>query len=57
MKAHVHAAWDAWIIWITCTCDTMHMGWLRLVGSFKSYVSFVKEPYKKDNNLQKSPTI
>jgi len=24
------------------------MGWLRLVGSWKLYVSFVKEPYKRD---------
>ena len=24
------------------------MGWLRLVGSSKIYVSFVKEPYKRD---------
>jgi len=24
------------------------MGWLRLVGSFKSWVSFANEPYKKD---------
>jgi len=24
------------------------MGWLRFVGSFKLYVSFAKEPYKRD---------
>jgi len=36
---------------ITC------MGWLRLVGSLKSLVSFAKEPYKRDNIPQKRPTI
>ena len=30
-----------------------HMGWLRLVGSIKLYVSFAKEPYKRDDILQK----
>ena len=33
------------------------MGWLRLVGSLKSYVSFAKEPYKRDDTLQKRPII
>ena len=33
------------------------MGWLRLVGSLKLYVSFAKEPYKRDYILQKRPTI
>jgi len=35
-----------------------HMGWLRLVGSFKLKVSLAKEPYKRDNTLQnfKEPT-
>jgi len=33
------------------------MGWLRLVGSFKSQVSFAKEPYKRDYILQKRPII
>jgi len=30
------------------------MGWLRVEGSLKLQVSFVKEPYKKDDILQKS---
>ena len=30
-----------------------YMGWLRLVGSLKTYVFFAKEPYKRDDNLQK----
>jgi len=28
------------------------MGWLQLVGSLKSYVSFAKEPYKNDDILR-----
>ena len=27
------------------------IGWLRLVGSFKSLVSFVQEPYKREDIL------
>jgi len=33
------------------------MGWLRLVGALKLYVSFAKEPYKRDYILQKRPVI
>jgi len=33
------------------------MGWLRLVGSLKLHVSFAKEPYKRDDILQKTPII
>jgi len=33
------------------------MGWLRLVGSFKLYVSFAKEPYTRDDIQQKRPII
>jgi len=33
------------------------MGWLRLIGSIKSQVSFAKEPYKGDYILQKRPII
>ena len=33
------------------------MGWLRLVGSLKLQDSNAKEPYKRDNILQKRPTI
>jgi len=29
------------------------MGWLRLVGSLKLYVSFAKEPHKRDDILQR----
>ena len=31
----------------------IHMGWLQLVGSLKLYVSCAKEPYKRDDILQK----
>ena len=34
-----------------------HMGCLRLVDSLKLQVSFGKEPYKRDDILQKRPTI
>jgi len=34
-----------------------YMRWLRLVGSLKLYVSFAKEPYKRDDILQKRPII
>jgi len=34
-----------------------YMGWLRLVGSLKTQVSFAKQPCKRDNILQKRPTI
>ena len=33
------------------------MEWLRLVGSLKLWVSFAKEPYKRDYILQKKPMI
>ena len=33
------------------------MGWLRLVGWLKLYVSFAKEPYKRNDILQKKPII
>ena len=38
-------------------CVSMTMGWLRAVGSLKSYVFSAKEPYKRDNILQKRPII
>ena len=43
----------------TCahTLTHTHMGWLRLVGSFKLQVSFAKEPYKRDYILPKRPII
>jgi len=33
------------------------MGLLRLAGSLKSYISFAKELYKRDDILQKRPII
>jgi len=40
----------------TCVIYTWY-GVLCLVGSIKLYVSFAKEPYKRDNILQKRPVI
>jgi len=34
-----------------------YMGWLRLVGSIELEVSFAKEPYRRDDILQKRPII
>jgi len=34
-----------------------NMGWLWLVGSLKLQVSFAKEPYERDDMLQKRPII
>ena len=31
------------------------MGWLLSVGSIQLWVSFAKEPYKRDDILQKRP--
>ena len=33
------------------------MGWPGLVGSLKSQVSLAKEPYKRDDVLQRRPMI
>jgi len=41
----------------TTICNTSDMGWLQLVGSIKLQVSFAKEPYKRDDILQKRPVI
>jgi len=35
----------------------MDMGWLWIVGLIKLQVSFAKEPYKRDNILQKRTII
>ena len=43
------------ILWYGPTASTMR--WLRLVGSLKLQVSFAKEPYKRDDFLQKRPII
>ena len=45
-----------WVSFGTCV-QVCEMGWLRLVGSLKLQVSFVKEPYKRDDILQKRPII
>ena len=40
-----------------CSCENESMGWLRLVGSLKTWVSFAKEPYKRDSILERRPII
>ena len=50
-------------MYITCMSkmkmymNTEHMGWIWSVGSIKVQVSFAKEPYKRDDILQKRPII
>jgi len=44
----VHVASD-----LVCNQAQYIMGWLQLVGSFKLHVSLAREPYKRDNVLQK----
>jgi len=45
-----------WMTQVTHMKDMCHtMGWLRLVESLKTQVSFAKEPYKRDYILQKRP--
>ena len=46
-----------WLQLTLYTATTGAMGWLRLVGSIKFEVSFVKEPYKRYDILQKRPII
>jgi len=41
MNGHCHP----WTFWETWRFD---MVWLRLVGSLKMWVSFAKDPYKRD---------
>ena len=40
-----------------CWKEPAHIGWLRLVGSFKLHISFAKKPYKRDDILLKRPII
>ena len=46
---------------VRCACvlfangKHVQMAWLRLVGSLKLHVSFAKEPYTRDDILQKRP--
>ena len=45
--------------WCTCiyTLTLVHMQWLQVVGSLNLQVSFAKEPYERDDILQKRPKI
>jgi len=48
---------DVDTVYLTRGIGCIDMGWLRLVGSLKLQVSFAKEPYKRDDILQKRPII
>ena len=48
---------SAHTVYSRCTHSVMPVGWLWLVGTIKLQVSFAKEPYKRDDILQKSPKI
>jgi len=49
--------WHDSFIYLSCLMYIYDMGWLWLVGSIKWRVSFAKEPYKRDDILQKRPVI
>jgi len=56
---HTHTRWSIRVFseyWVYGTFRYA-LGWLRLVGSFKLWVSIAKEPYEIDDNLQKRPII
>ena len=44
-------------LFLCITCLFWCKGWLRLVDSLKVWVSFSKEPHKRDDMLQKRPII
>jgi len=50
--AHAYVCMHTWKMH-TYTSTYLHMGWLRSVGAWKFYVSFAKEPYKRDDILQR----
>ena len=62
MRIHVLRTlrcWEQVVAWRQSVVKRKNhdMGWLRSVRSFKLYVSFAKEPYKRDDILQKRPII
>jgi len=60
---HTHALTHTYVLTHTYKLVKMrqtpylYMGWLPLVGSLQLQVSFAKEPYKRDDILQKRPRI
>jgi len=57
-SVHVHIFMYLLVLLYICSMQKhASMGWLRLVGSLQLYVSFAKEPYKRDYIPQKRPTI
>jgi len=55
--AYVYTNGHNSFIWVMRLMSTTAVGWLWLVGSIKLQVSFAKEPYKRDDILQKRPII
>jgi len=51
-RVHWTNFWDVFFTVAACF-EARNMGWLWFIGSLKLYVSFTKEPYKRDDVLQK----
>ena len=48
---------ELWVCFSVWRLQVTGMGWLRAVGSIQLWVSFAKEPYKRDDILHKRPVI
>jgi len=54
---HTHTHTHCYVWYESYLDDMHHIRWLRSVGSFKLYVSFAKDTYKRDDILQKRRII
>jgi len=52
VKRHIYI--DIYIVTLLPLYNHTPMGWFRLVGSIKLWVSFAKEPYKRDSARQRT---
>jgi hypothetical protein len=57
MVCYKTCVWRLRACWMGKVVTADAMGWLRLVGSLKLQVYFAKEPYQRDDILQKRPVI
>jgi len=55
--SHVTYEWVMSHMYESCPIRDICVAWLPFIGSLKLYVSFAKEPYKRDDVLQKRPII
>jgi len=55
--AYMNESYHIWMYDVTYECATIPMGWLRLVGSLKSWVSFAEYRLFCRALLQKRPVI